>query len=376
MLNELSEFLEVDYDKKKLIDKALHPTYCLRSPRFYKDALMEKCEYRIPHTKFCPKCNRKYPEKENFCMDCLVSLKHVSERKPIRDIEANPVFAFKGKNSFEDFKSILTEDNLVRINEFKFTMKDYEKIIKNIKKTSLKNMDEMIKENYVDLNDISTLGKVLLFAKSFVKVDYKSYGQVLGYFENDKIVIDDRQNSSLQITTMIHELAHFLLKEIMNGVLCRLLKCSKNRHIDVISTYILSYDNFTRLIDEYSAHCCEGRFTMYGYQDYSSFLSIVKQMDGEMTPEEIEMTKSIGNNFANTIKDILEIFIDRDLLDDIKDVFEHHNVEKPNYEMLKLENCNRLTDEGYLKTIWLIVTTGFKAAMDNIEKLEEYYKGE
>lgn len=99
-------------------------------------------------------------------------------------------------------------------------------------------------------------------------------------------------------------------------------------------------------------------------------------MDGEMTPEEIEMTKSIGNNFANTIKDILEIFIDRDLLDDIKDVFEHHNVEKPNYEMLKLENCNRLTDEGYHKAIWLIVTTGFKAAMDNIEKLEEYYKGE
>ena len=374
MLGQLSEFLEVDWDKKELIDNVLHPPKVLRSPRFDL-ILSEKCVDTVEYTKFCPKCNRKYPEWENFCMKCLVSLKDITERKSIREIEANPVFTFKGKNKLNDFKSILTEDNLVRINEFNFTIRDYERIIKSIKRTSLKNMDGMIKENHVDLDDLSTLGKILLFSKSFVKIEYKSYGQVLGYFENDRIVIDDRQNTSLQITTMIHELAHFLLKEIINGVLCKLLKCSKNRYIDVISTYILSYDNFPRLIDEYSAHCCEGRFTMYGYQDYSSFLSIVEQMDGEMSMDDIEMTKSIGNNFANTIKDILEIFIDNDLLEDIKDVFERHNYEKPNYEMLKLENCNRLTDEGYMKAIWLVVTTGFKAAMENIEKLEEYYKG-
>lgn len=375
MLSQLSEFLEVDFEKKALVDSASHPKLCLRAP-YFSDMLSCEFDYREdPYTKFCPKCNRKYPEDENVCLDCLVALKKLTDRKSIREIKNHPVFTFKGKNKYNDFKSILTDENLVKINEFKFTMKDYDKIIRHIKRTSLKNLDKLIKNNYVDMNELSILGKVLLFAKSFVRIEYKSYGQELGYFENNKIIIDDRQSSSLQITTLIHELAHFLIKEIINGVLCRLLKCSKNRHIDVLSSYILSYDNFPMLIDEYSAHCCEGRFTVYGYQDYSSFLSIIERMDGEMSRDEIEITKSIGNNFANTIKDILETFIDDELLEDIKDEFERHNHERPNYEMLKLENCNKLTDEGYLRAIWLVIIEGFKNAMDNIDKLEKYYNG-
>ena len=378
MLSELSEFLEVDSEKQLLIDNLLSQEHIVRlcSPRLDDLCADLKMEYReLPFSKFCPKCHRKYPDSENACYECLVTLKDIKEKTPVKDIDNRPKFTFKGKNDFKDFKSILTEDNLVKVNEFRFTMKNYENIIKNIKKTSLKNMDEMIKSNYIDMRELSILEKILLFAKSFVKIDYKSYGQELGFFEKDKIIIDDRQNDSLKITTLIHELAHFILKEIINGVLCKLLKCSKNNYINIISEYILSYDNFPMLIDEYSAHCCEGRFTVYGYQDYSSFLSIIERMNGEMSRDEIEITKSIGNNFANTIKDILEMFIDDDLRDEIKSEFEWHNHDKPNYEMLKLENCNKLTDEGYLKAIWLVVTDGFKTAMDNIDELEKYYNG-
>ena len=378
MLSELSEFLEVDIEKQLLIDNLLSQEHIVRlcSPRLDDLCADLKMEYReLPFSKFCPKCHRKYPDSENACYECLVTLKDIKEKTPVKDIDNRPKFTFKGKNDFKDFKSILTEDNLVKVNEFRFTMKNYENIIKNIKKTSLKNVDEMIKSNYIDMRELSILEKILLFAKSFVKIDYKSYGQELGFFEKDKIIIDDRQNDSLKITTLIHELAHFILKEIINGVLCKLLKCSKNNYINIISEYILSYDNFPMLIDEYSAHCCEGRFTVYGYQDYSSFLSIIERMNGEMSRDEIEITKSIGNNFANTIKDILEMFIDDDLRDEIKSEFEWHNHDKPNYEMLKLENCNKLTDEGYLKAIWLVVTDGFKTAMDNIDELEKYYNG-
>ena len=378
MLSELSEFLEVDAEKQLLIDNLLSQEHiiCMHSLSLDDACADLKLEYReLPFSKFCPKCHKKYPDSENACYECLVTLKDLKEKTQVKDIDNHPKITFKGKNDFKDFKSILTEDNLVKVNEFRFTMKNYENIIKNIKKTSLKNMDEMIKSNYIDMRELSILEKILLFAKSFVKIDYKSYGQELGFFEKDKIIIDDRQNDSLKITTLIHELAHFILKEIINGVLCKLLKCSKNNYINMISEYILSYDNFPMLIDEYSAHCCEGRFTVYGYQDYSSFLNIVERMDGEMSLDEIEITKSIGNNFANTIKDILEMFIDDDLRDEIKSEFERHNHDEPNYEMLKLENCNKLTDEGYLKAIWLLVTDGFKTAMENVEKLEDHYKG-
>ena len=245
-------------------------------------------------------------------------------------------------------------------------------IIRNIKRTSLTNLDNLIKSNYVDMECISTLDRILLFAKSFVNVEYKSYGQQLGYFEFDTITIDDRQPDSLLITTLTHELAHFLLKEILVGVICKLLDCDSNSFIDVIATYILSHSNFTQLVDEYSAHCCEGRFTVYGYQDYSSFLDIVARMDGEMSKDEIEITKSIGNTFANVIKGILEIFIDRDLLNDIKKEFLRYHIEDPNYEMLKLENCEVLTNEGFMKSIWLIVSDGFAVASKNVDILNSY----
>jgi hypothetical protein len=97
-------------------------------------------------------------------------------------------------------------------------------------------------------------------------------------------------------------------------------------------------------------------------------------MDGEMSKEEIEITKSIGNTFANSIKDILEIFIDHELLRQIKREFLMYHHEKPNYEMLKLENCEKLTEEGFLKAIWLVVSDGFIVASENMDKLEEYLK--
>ena len=85
------------------------------------------------------------------------------------------------------------------------------------------------------------------------------------------------------------------------------IDCKSNILVDVIVTYILSYSNFTRLIDEYSAHCCEGRFTVYGYQDYSSFLNIQKEID--LPDDDIEMLKTIGNTLAHIIKTIIESFI-------------------------------------------------------------------
>ena len=134
----------------------------------------------------------------------------------------------------------------------------------------------------------------------------------------------------------------------------------------------MSYSPFTQLIDEYSAHTVEGRFTLYGYQDYSSFLQIEKSLDGEMETDEIEITKSIGNTFANSIKDILESFIDDDLRNNIKEQFEMDIHEDPNYEMLALENCNKLSDEGLIKSIWLILTEGFTQAALNVDTLIQY----
>ena len=387
MLSDLSRFLKVDTEKQALIDDILNPPvvfhskkHVLRAPQFDFSADLYEADacYSLaePDTKFCPQCHRKYPEEENVCYDCLVTLNPLSDRIPIEDIKANPSFKVTGANRYADFKTILTEENVEIIDEFAFTSIDYDNIIRNIKVASLHSLDDMIKDNYVDMTDINILEKVLLFTKSFVNVDYKSYGRELGYYESQTITVDDRQTDCLQITTLIHELSHFILNEIITEVLCKLLDCERTGIVEVIATHILSCSNFACLIDEYSAHCCEGRFTVYGYQDYSSFLNIIRQMDGEMTGDEIEITKSIGNTFANSIKDILETFIDRELLRDIKKEFLRYHVENPNYEMLKLENCQVLTGDGFLRAIWLIVVDGFKSAVVNRESFEKYYNGD
>lgn len=367
--SDLSRYSIEDTEKRKLIDCILLPTFELKS-----DHLIKKCEVLfgsepIKLTKFCPKCHKKYPETENFCFECLVKLKEIRHVN-VRDIEIIPEFEVIKNNEWRDFKDIFMQDNLDRMNKFKFTIKDFKKIIKRIKSTVLKRMDETINGNDIFLDELSIQDKVLLFAKSFVNVDYKSYGGELGYFEFDRIYVDDRQMPALQITTLLHELAHFLLKEMITEILCELLDCTKTSEIESIAIFILSYTPINQLIDEYSAHTVEGRFTLFGYQDYSSYLKIQETID--LPCEEIEMIKTIGNSFSNYIKEILETFIDDDLLEDIKNRFRSDILDSPNYEYLALENCQLLNDNGMIQAIKLVVQDGFLISMDNIETLEQY----
>ena len=372
-LAELSKYLSEDKEKKLIIDDILFPAEYQMDDKFMECSSVF-LENPFSETKYCPKCFKKYNEKENFCYDCLCSLKHLSDMKKPRDISFNPIFTFKGSNVYNTFDEIFTEDNLLKINDFDFSIVDFEKITQYIKRTALENMDEMAKSNEIIIDDLNIWDKVLMFAKAFVNVDFKSYGVELGHFEFDRITVDDRQTPPLHMTTLIHELSHFLLKEILVGIICRILDCEKNSLIESIALYTLIFSPFTQLIDEYCAHTVEGRFTLYGYQDYSSFLSIEQSLDGEMSREEIDMTKTIGNTFSIAIKDILETFLDDDLRGDIKDQFMKYTFDKPNYEMLRLENCSVLKNQGFIKSIQLIVSEGFHVSASNTEMLIEYEK--
>ena len=369
-LRELSVYQTVDLEKKHLIDDILNPP----SLKFLQrgEVYEELCDYcRIEPTKYCPKCHKRYYENDNFCSECLVSLKDI-RYVDVKQVRSKPVFEFIKPKEFCSFDEIFSKDNFSRIDDFNFNIRKFKSIARNIKKSSLETMDALINENDILLDELNPQDKIILYAKSFTEVDFKSYGRELGYIKFNRISVDDRQTSSLMITTLIHELSHFIIKEMLTQILCTILDCSKNSLIESIAVYMLSYSPFTRLIDEYAAHTSEGRFTLFGYQDYSSFIQIEKSLNGEMTKGEIEITKSIGNTFSLYIKDIFESFIDWDLRSEIKEQFKNDMLESPNYEMLALENCNDLTDEGFIKAIWLILSEGFFAASQNIDKVTEY----
>lgn len=309
--------------------------------------------------KFCPKCGRKFGEEENFCPDCLVILKSITDEIDIKSIDIDPNLDYVKDNTPEN---ILTEDSLNQINQFNFSMSDFNKVTFSIKSQAFRNLDNIIKSNGIDLDELEVLDKVILFAKSFVHVEYKSYGGQLGYFEFDKIYVDDRQRNSLQITTLVHELTHFLIKEILARTVCEILDCTKTKQVESVITYILSDSVFNNLIDEYAAHSVEGRFTIFGYQDYSSFLALQDSLD----PEHVDIAKTIGNTFSIYIKELLEGFLDWDVRNEIKAQFLEDTIERPNYSQLQFESCNKLSDEGFLKAILLILSEGFISADEEV----------
>lgn len=386
--DELSEFARPDVEKRELIDSLVHKDYELHSMRMVgspdlKESSLDKQSQDIvecnacfsedvdiyeKHVKYCPKCGRRYPEGENFCFECLVNLKDIDDLD-VFDIEIAPDFQLTGSNEFTGLEEILTQDNLIRISDYDLDSSDFKGLIRNINLKAFKTLDGAIKDNGISLDDLPILDKIILFAKSFVNLEYKSYGRELGSFVFDTIYIDDRQVDALQITTILHELTHFLINEILSHLLCLALDCTKTNEIRSIATFILSYSNENCLIDEYAAHTVEGRFTLLGYQDYSSFLNIQKSM--ERSSEEIEMIKAVGNTFANAVKEIFESFIDRNMLDEIKDQFKRDITEQPNYSRLSLETCTLLTEEGLLKYIKYMLTEGFAVSMESIGQIRE-----
>ena len=332
------------------------------------DFLMEPKPPVAP-SKICPKCGRKFMEWKIHCPDCLVTLKSTDDSVDIRSIASNPKLEYVGGvNDFSTPETLFTDDNLERIEKFDFTMDDFNDIIRSIKIQGFNNLENLIRKHLIGMDSLNIRDKVTLIAKSFAPVEYKDYGVDLGYFEFDKIYVDDRQLDSLQITTIIHELSHFFIKEILTQALCRLLDISKSHLAEATVIYILSNNSLNKLVDEYAAHCVEGRFTVFGYQDYSSFIAL----QNDLQSNEADIAKTIGNTFSIHIKDLLEAFIDWDLREEIKEQFIHDTVDRPDYRQLKFENSSKLTDEGFLKAIWLILFEGLQNV--DVEKVKEYEK--
>lgn len=241
---KLNEYSRIDEEKRSLLKdlasrekskgklrasyklSRIHETFELHKLELESEILKE-CDYSLDYcdvpplkpgeaaSKCCPECGRKFGARPLYCPDCLVKLISITDKVDVKSIESKLEFGYSGSSDFRSFDDFFTDENAEKVNEFDFTMDDYNEIIRDIKAKSFKNLDELVNTNNIDLDELAILDKVILYAKSFVEVDYKSYGSTLGYYEYNRIHVDDRQRKSLQITTIIHELTHFLVKEML-----------------------------------------------------------------------------------------------------------------------------------------------------------------
>ncbi|MBQ9026743.1 MAG: hypothetical protein IJ104_10330, partial [Methanobrevibacter sp.] len=227
-----------------------------------------------------------------------------------------------------------------------------------------------VDEYNLDFSSLKIRDKIFLIAKSFTDVEYKSVGRLLGSYSFNTIRIDDRLSNALIITSIIHELTHFIVEKILKEILMKVLNTTDTPLISGFVKILLE-DDLNYLLDEYCAHSVEGRFTLYGYQDYSSFNYKLNEISQLFSKDDIQYSLIIANTLAYDIKDILEDFIDEDLREDIKDEFFKLN-DRPDYEALEMEIDSRLEDDYLVEAFAIVLTSGIGEAVNNPQKLERY----
>lgn len=340
--------------------------YC---PEHESDDESNKLVYVDELIKVCKGCGGKYHKDFNYCphCDCDEPLTVI-----IKDIETlpNKYYDFNNYPYIDEISQLLSNDNINKLSAFNFSEGQFDNIINNIKNTYKTILDYLIDEYGIDISTLSTLDKILLFSKTFVKTDYKEGGGDLGHFEFNEIYIDDRLTDALQITTIIHELSHFLMAEILEQIVCELLNTNKTDAVEAFVCYTLTNNQLDYLVDEYCAHTVEGRFAMYGYQDYGSYKQVLAEFLKLYSEEHIEVANSIGNTFAHYIKSIMESFIDENLRKDIKKEFSKIN-DTPRYSELQYETSEVLDWQRFSRSIQLMLTSNLEDFINNPEDMEK-----
>ena len=324
--------------------------------------------------KECVCCGRTYPKNYKYCPTCGCEKPLTIDVKRI-NTHPNKYYGFNDYyNVFEEISQLLSQNNINNLVNFNFSQMQFDTIVDNIKKTYKSILDYLIEEYKIDLTTLTTINKILLFSKSFVMTDFKEGGGNFGHFEFNEVYIDDRASDAMQITTIIHELSHFLLAEILEQIVCELLNTNKTDAVEAFVCYLLTKNILNALIDEYCAHTVEGRFAPLGYQDYGSYEKCLSECLNEYTEQHIQIANTIGNTFAIYIKDIISSFIDEKIRKEIKLEFNKIN-DPPKYSGLKYETGDRLDWTGFSKAIKIMLTSNLEDFINNphdMEKLESY----
>lgn len=243
------------------------------------------CGNKLIMEHICPVCGEINSDAATHCVKCNNQL--------------NPI-------SIDDFDILFNDFNQNLLANANVDDSEYLELLSNI----------FVRADYIDIWGETTKNKILNLASIFTECKPKSRGYERGFiFLGTCIYYEDRLVDSVQIATIIHELAHYFLFNIIESLLCDILKVKPSSVIQSFVWYFLMFPEF-KIMSEYCAHTVEGRFIPYGYQNYGSFNSLVENCGFD--EESLQTMIKLGNSFANEIIVYLEKYIDDDLRNEIK----------------------------------------------------------
>ena len=319
--------------------------------------------------KYCDVCGTLNPRENNFCIHCGNRL--ITEHFCPYCGELNLDYATScikcGKQinpiAIDDFDIFFSQYNEDLLSNAHISDEEYITLLSNIFKRA----------DYFEISGSTIKNKILNFAGAFAECETKSRGYERGsIYLGNKISYDDRLEDSVQIATIIHELAHYLLFLIIDTLLCKILKVNTSSTIESLVWYFLTLPEF-KIMNEYCAHTVEGRFIPYGYQNYGSFNMLVEHLN--VDEEALNGMVVFGNTFANEIIIYLEKFIDEDLRDEIKIQYRKDSV-APTYKSILRETTDSLPLSIKNITLLQVLVDIFKEASseDVRNELEEIKK--
>lgn len=301
------------------------------------------CGNKLISEHFCPFCGEVNLDYATHCVKC--------------DNQINPI-------TIDDFDTLLSPFNQNLLANAEISDEEYISILSNI----------FARADFYEIRGDTIKSKILNFATIFTDCNTKARGYERGFiFFGNNINYDDRLDDSVQIATIIHELAHYLLFDIIENLLCYIFSVNSSTTLQSFVWYFLTLPEF-RLMNEYCAHTVEGRFVPYGYQNYGSFNMLVKQMG--IGPEALNDMVVFGNTFANELISYLEKYIDEELRQEIKVQYRKDSKE-PTYKSILNETEESWPLNFKNRALLQVLYDIFKeASEDEIKKeLEEIKKG-
>lgn len=319
--------------------------------------------------KYCDVCGTINPRENNFCIHCGNKLitEHICPYCNELNLDyattcakcgmqINPIF-------INDFDTFFTDFNAELLSNAQISDEEYMIMLSDIFKRA----------DYFEIHGNNIKNKILNLASAFAECETKSRGYERGsIYLGNKICYDDRLDDSVQIATIIHELAHYLLFLIINNLLCKILQVNTSSTIESFSWYFLTLPEF-KIMNEYCAHTVEGRFIPYGYQNYGSFNVLVEHLN--VDDESLNGMVVFGNTFANEIIIYLEKFIDEDLRNEIKIQYRKDST-APTYKSILRETTDSLQLSIKNSALLKILSDIFKEASheDVRKELDEIKK--
>ena len=301
-------------------------------------------------------------ESQSLYPEPSINIKDIKIQYPKHDLY---------KSGINNPDILFTDDTIEKIVSSGFNLIDYRNIMDSIKEEYSYNLISMIKKHNLDMAELDAKDRILLLSKSFADTEYKSIGRLLGSYSFNTIRIDDRLPDALIITSIIHELSHCILERILKEVLMKMLETNDTPLISAFVKILLEDNDLNYILDEFCAHTVEGRFALYGYQDYSSFNYKRDEISGKYSKDDMDYALVVANSFAYDIKDILEAYIDDDLRDEIKSEFFSLS-SPPDYRPLDMEIESRFTGSDFIEAIGIVLISGFGESLNNMDKVKRY----